>query len=447
MAKPVSLNRNILQLALPMIISNITVPLLGMVDTAVIGHLDDASYLGGVALGAMCIMLLYWLAGFLRMSTTGLAAQAFGCQRQAELDGVLLRGALLAVLIGLLLILLQQPLWLLAARLADGSDAVLAQARNYFAIRIWGAPAALTNLVLFGWLIGVQRSRAVMWLVVLNNSVNIVLDLLLVVGFGLGVSGVAWATLIAEYLTLTVGLLLIANPSLLRSLLDWQHWCQAAAFKRLLSINLDILLRSLLLQLCLATMTLKATAYGDQVIAANAVLMNFLLFASYGLDGIAYAAESLAGSSLGSQRYNRLAMVIRLTFRWSLLFGLGFSAAFWLVGEQIVQLLTSIPEVRATALRYIGYLMLLPLVAFAAFLFDGIFVGLTWSRQMRHTMAIAALLVFIPLVLLLQPMQNHGLWIALLAMFSARGLTQGMLLWRWMGRRRRMSPANEFLNQ
>lgn len=427
-----SINANILQLALPMIISNITVPLLGMVDTAVVGHLNNPIYLGGVAFGSMLVMLLFWLAGFLRMSTTGLAAQAYGQQASAELQHVLLRSLFLALCLAMLLLIFHQPLWSLAVWISDGSEQVLAQASRYFNLRIWSAPASLVNLVLWGWLIGCQKSRVVMWLVILNNSINILLDLVLVVGFEQGVAGVAAATLIAEYLTCFVALLYLYWSRQIKPMPLHSGWFSWVKLKRLLVINLDILLRSLLLQLCLATMTFKATGYGDQFIAANAVLMNFLLFASYGLDGIAYAAESLTGSAMGAGRMLRLRMAIRLSFGWSLLFAALFSASFLLGGELIVRLLTSIPEVQQTAETYLGYLIVLPLSAFAAFVFDGVFVGLTWSRKMLSTMAVAALAVFLPLVYLLEPLANHGLWLALLAMFISRGVGQGILLMRWL---------------
>lgn len=415
-----------------MIISNVTVPLLGMVDTAVVGHLDNAIYLGGVALGSMVIMLIFWLAGFLRMSTTGLAAQAHGKQQHDQLYHVLLRSLTLAIVLAVGLLIMQQPIWWLVIRLAEGSEQVLAQAEHYFAIRIWSAPASLANLTILGWLIGCQKNRTVMWLVIVNNSINIVLDLLFVVGLKQGVAGVASATLIAEYITCFILLGYLYSPRLMKQLKRGEQWFSAAQFKQLLAINVDILLRSLLLQLCLATMTFKATGYGDQFIAANAVLMNFLLFASYGLDGIAYAAESLVGNAMGAGRMKRLKMTVRLTFMWSLLFAVGFSCVFWLAGESIIHLLTSIASVRETAADYLGYLVVLPLCAFAAFLFDGIFVGLTWSRQMLWTMAVAALLVFIPLVYGLHTLGNHGLWSALLAMFVCRGVGQGWLLVRWL---------------
>ncbi|WKE65867.1 MATE family efflux transporter DinF [Gallaecimonas kandeliae] len=412
-------HRRVLALAWPMILSNITVPLLGLVDTAVIGHLPNPAFLGGVAVGNMLITFLFWLCGFLRMSTTGLIAQAHGRGSGEELAAWLAKGGALALAIGLGLILLQWPLGELGLWLSGASHEVQQSAADYFYVRVWGAPAALGNLVLLGFLVGRQDSRGPMAMLILGNSLNILLDLVFVMGLGWQVKGVAFASVIADYSALALGAWLVARrlPDLhLKAALGHPGW------GRLLHLNKDILLRTLCLEICFLFVTFQGARLGDQVVAANAVLLNFLLVISYALDGIAYAAEALTGKAMGEGDEKALRLWVWRCGQWSAAFALGFSLFFAVAGKALVALLTDLPAIREVAAQYLGWVVALPLLAFWCYLFDGVFVGATRGRDMRNTMVLATFGVFFPVWFLAQGLGNHGLWLALSAFLAMRGL-------------------------
>ena len=314
------------RLALPMILSNITVPLLGLVDTAVIGHLDSAVYLGGVAVGATATSFLFMLLLFLRMSTTGLTAQAFGAKDPHGLARALVQPLLLAFGAGIAIVLLRGPLIELALYVVGGSDAVLEQARRFLEIRWLSAPASLANLVLLGWLLGVQYARAPVILLVVGNVINIALDLWLVMGLHLNVRGAALATMCSEYATLLVGLLMVAKVLRLRGIsfaLLKDAW--RGNLRRLLALNRDIMLRSLLLQLCFGALTVYGARLGGDIVAINAVLMTMLTFTAYALDGFAYAVEAHSGQAYGARDGSQLARVWKAAIRQSGLVALAFA--------------------------------------------------------------------------------------------------------------------------
>ncbi|WP_432460273.1 MATE family efflux transporter DinF [Agarivorans sp. QJM3NY_25] len=415
-------------IALPMILSNITIPLLGLVDTAVIGHLDQAHYLAGVALGSMMISLVYWLCGFLRMSTTGLVAQAVGLADMTALLKVALSSVLLAVLLGCLLVLFQQPILSLGLSLAGGGELSLHYAAEYFSTRIWGAPAALLNLVLLGCLLGLQNARAPMVLLIVGNSLNIGLDLWLVLGLDMKVQGAALATVIADYLSLALGLYL-CRQSLTRlglSMTDVAAALRGLAFdqfSRLLRLNLDIFFRSLSLQLCFAFMTFQGSRLGENIVAANAVLLNFLMFVSFALDGVAYAVEALAGKAKGAQDRAQFVGVINDCLLLAAIFALLFSLGFYLFGPSLINLLTDISEIRATANQYLAWMFVLPVAAVWCFIFDGIFIATAEGKMMRNSMLLASVGVFFPVWWLSQDWGNHALWLAMCSFMAARGLS------------------------
>lgn len=427
-------HRQVFALALPMVLSNITVPLLGLVDTIVIGHLEQAYYLGGVAVGATIISLIFWLLGFLRMSTTGLAAQAFGAGDGERLLQVLARALLLAWGLALLILLLQWPLMELAFWLAGGSAEVQYHGREYVSIRIWSAPAALTNLVLLGWLLGNQNARAPMWLLILGNGANILLDIWFVLGLGWQVKGAAAASVLADYLAMGLGAWLVWRALRGRGLGPgagfWRRCLNRAAFGRLLGLNRDIFIRALCLQLTFAFMTFQGARLGDGVVAANAVLMNFLMFISYGLDGFAYAVEAMVGKAVGEGNRQRFRQACALNLFWGALVAVLFTLVFALAGEPLIGLITSIPEVRSLAALYLPWLVLMPLAACWCFILDGIFIGTTRGREMRDMMLVATLGVFFPVWWLARGLDNHGLWLAMLCFMLARGLTLGWAWWR-----------------
>ncbi|MGK3128743.1 MATE family efflux transporter DinF [Pantoea sp. C8B4] len=416
------------RLALPMILSNITVPLLGVVDTAVIGHLDSPIYLGGVAVGATATSFIFMLLLFLRMSTTGLTAQAFGANDKTALARALTQPLLIALVAGVLFLLLRAPFSLIAASLMGGSPEVQHQAQIFINIRWLSAPATLANLVILGWLLGVQYARAPMVLLIVGNLVNILLDLLFVLKLHWGVAGAAAATAVAEYVTLGVGLWMVVRVLKLRGIsfnLLKQSWRGDAA--RLFRLNRDIMLRSLMVQICFASLTLLGARLGPDVVAVNAVLLMFLTFTAYALDGFAYAVEACSGEAVGARDRSRLLLIWHAACRQAGIVALAFAAIYAVTGPQIVALLTSLEPLREMADRYLGWQVILPLIGVWCYLLDGMFIGATRGREMRNSMVMAA--VGYGLALMTLPwLGNHGLWLAVTVFLALRGLT---LWWIW----------------
>lgn len=433
-----SMHRQVWLLSWPMILSNITVPLLGLVDTAVIGHLPDPRYLGAVAIGASLFSVLFWGFGFLRMGTTGLTAQALGADDTHRLKLLLGQSLVLAGAIGLLLILLQAPLLTLGLNLMGASDEVREAARLYCDIRILSAPAVLANYALLGWFLGLQNSRIPLLLLVATNVLNILLDVLLVVGLGMHVDGVAWATLIATYGALALGLWLAQQhlQSLnarvtLAELFDWPR------YRSLLQSNRYLFVRTLCLLLAFCFFTAQGARLGESTLAANAVLLNFLMLISHGLDGFAHAIEALCGKYHGARDRSGFFDACRAATLWSLATAVLLSLFFWGWGEDLIRMLTSIPEVISHASEYLPWLIAMPLLGVWSYLLDGIYIGANWFRAMQNCMLIACLLVFLPVWYFTQDWHNHGLWLALSALMVGRAFTAGV----WMLRLRRRSFA------
>ncbi|QYJ90138.1 MATE family efflux transporter [Shewanella halotolerans] len=419
-------NSQLFALAVPMILSNITVPLLGLVDTAVVGHLSNAYYLGGVAVGSTVITLILWILGFLRMSTTGLVAQAFGAKELQTQYRLLMQSASLALLFSLLVLLLQQPIITAAMALSDASEQVRYYSQAYFNIRIWSTPFALANLALLGWLLGRQQPKAAMWQLIAANITNILLDVLFVMGLGWGVEGAALASVLADMTGFAVAASMVVRTikreggfeflPLLRSL-------SLNSYQRLVRLNLDIFIRSLCLQLAFAFMTFQGANLGDNTVAANAVLLNLLLLISYALDGIAYYGEAEVGRAVGEKSHERLTQSVTLAGLWSAIFALLFTLFFALWGELVINLLTNISEVRQEAQAYLGWVVALPLLAFGSYLFDGVYIGAAQGKAMRNTMILATFGVFFPTWLLLQGYGNHALWAAMSLFMLTRSLS------------------------
>lgn len=417
------------RLALPMIFSNITVPLLGLVDTAVIGHLDSPVYLGGVAIGATATSFLFMLLLFLRMSTTGLTAQAFGAKDPVRLARALVQPLILALGAGLLIVVLRTPLIDLALHVVGGSEAVLEQARRFLEIRWLSAPASLANLVLLGWLLGVQYARAPVILLVVGNLLNIVLDLWLVMGLHMNVQGAALATVVAEYGTFFIGLWMVKRVLAMRGItFAMLKTAWHGNIRKLLALNRDIMLRSLLLQLCFGALTVFGARLGPEIVAVNAVLMTLLTFTAYALDGFAYAVEAHSGQAYGARETGQLQEVWRAACRQSGLVALSFALVYALFGTNIVALLTSLPELRELANHYILWQVVLPVVGVWCYLLDGMFIGATRGAEMRNSMAVAA--AGFALTLFTLPwLGNHGLWLALAVFLALRGLSLAVI-WR-----------------
>lgn len=419
-------NRQLLALALPMILSNITVPLLGLVDTAVVGHLSNAYYLGGVAVGSTIITLIIWLLGFLRMATTGLVAQAYGANDTQQQYRLLVQAGSLALLFGLTAVLLQLPIVNLAMAMSDASVEVERYCREYFQVRIWSTPFALMNLVMLGWLLGRQQPKAAMWQLIVANLVNIVLDVLFVIGLDWGVRGAALASVFADMAGFAVALTLVRRQ--LNRLGDFQLMtiCKQLtlqSYRQLISLNTDIFIRSLCLQLSFAFMTFYGASLGDNTVAANAVLLNLLLLISYALDGIAYYAEAEVGRAYGRKDSCLMKESVILAWAWSAVAAITFTLFFAVAGSNIISALTSIVEVQQVANDYLIWVIFLPLLAFGSYLFDGVYIGAAQGKVMRNSMIIATFGVFFPTWYLLQGLGNHALWAAMSAFMLARSLT------------------------
>ena len=417
-------HRRVLGLAGPIILSNLSTPLLGAVDTAVVGHLANPAYIGGVAIGAMVFSFLYWGFGFLRMGTTGFTAQAFGAGDAAELRATFLRPILLAGLFGVSLILLQIPIGWIAFRLVPGSAEVRAAAEAYYHIRIWSAPATLVNYTVLGWLLGTRRVKAALALQVLLNLVNIALDLFFVLVLGMATEGVALATLIGEVLTAGLGLVLV-----LRVLAgeggrwDWGGAVARARLVALFRVNADIFIRTLCLIFAFGFFTTAGAGMGDVTLAANAILLNLQTFAAYGLDGFAHATEILAGAAVGARNLADFRRAVRVAGLWALLMAVAVAAAYAFAGPWIIRLFTSIAAVRANAGLYLPWMMLSPLVSVWSFLLDGIFIGSTRTGEMRNAMMLSLAAYLLAAWLLLPAFGNHGLWLALMLFMASRAVT------------------------
>ena len=423
-------HRRLLAIAAPIVLSNVTVPLLGAVDTAVVGQMGQAAPIGAVGLGAIVLASFYWIFGFLRMGTTGLAAQAHGAGALPLRNAILLRALLIGLGAGGLCILLQSGLFWAAFRLAPASDEVEGLARDYLALRIWGAPATIALYAVTGWLIAVERTRAVLVLQLWMNGLNILLDLAFVLGLGWGVEGVALATLIAEWSGLGLGLWLCRDGL---ALLGARLW-DGAALRRMASVNGDILLRSVLLQGSFTAFLFLGAGRGDVTLAANQVLMQFLEITAYALDGFAFAAETLVGQAVGARPRDRLGAVLRLAMQWGFAGAALLSLAFALAGPQIIDLMTTAPDVRAEARLYLGWLMLAPLIGVASWIWDGAYIGATATKEMRNAMIFCVAAYALSLSVLLPAFGNHGLWAGLMLLNLLRGVTLG-LIWPAAARR------------
>ncbi|MDB2384612.1 MATE family efflux transporter [Endozoicomonas sp.] len=423
------------QFAWPAIISNMSVPLLGLVDAAVLGHLPSAEYLGGVAIGATIFSFIFWAFGFLRMGTTGLVAQATGRKDVTAIRQWLLQSIVLAVMIGLGIMLLSPLIIAHALPLFQASGAVSEQTRIYFDIRVLSAPAVLCNYAIIGWMVGMQKPRGPLVMLVTANSINIVLNLVLVLGLGLATAGAAIATVIADYVSLLLGIILIfKNLKFLGGHFSSAMLKNKRAFGQLLLLNRHLFVRTLCLLFVQAFFTSRGAQQGDAVLAANALLLNLLMLISNGLDGFAHAAEAMTGEALGQKRVDRFRAVVRATGFCSLVCGLLFMMAFAIGGEALLSLLTDIDEVHNTASDYLPWLIAMPLVAVWCYWLDGVFIGAVKTDLMQHTTLIATIVVFLPAWYLSQALGNDGLWLAYSLFMVARSV--GLLIaYRWVDSR------------
>jgi MATE family multidrug resistance protein len=418
-----------------MILSNVSVPLLGMVDTGVVGHLESPAYLGAVAIGATIFGFLYTGMNFLRMGTTGIAAQRYGAEDNDGLRVSLGQALIVSLLVAITLLALQIPIGKFALSLIGAESDVAAFAAEYFSIRIWSAPGTLANYVIIGWFLGLQNARVPLLIFLTVNITNIVLELVFVLQLGMKVDGVALASVIAEYTGMLVGLGFAARALRERS----GHWPLARllnvrAYAAFFAVNANLFIRTMALMFAFGFVTAMGARLGGVILAANAVLMNLQNLTAFALDGFAHAAEALVGKAVGQQRRDVLERSVSLALKWSMIFAVGFCLLYVAVGPALIRLLTDLPDVRGAAMLFLPWLIISPLISVWSFLYDGVFVGATRTRAMRDIMIISTFVVFLPAWFLLQEFGNHGLWLAFTLFMASRGI--GMHIWY----RRRVLP-------
>ena len=420
-------HRAVLAIALPMTLAYLTTPLVGIVNLGAVGQIGDPALVGGVAIGTLVFDIIFLGFNFLRAGTTGLVAQALGAGDRREIAATLARALLLAIAIGAAILLLQHPIIFTAQRLIGGSAAVQAATYGYFEIRVLSAPLALANYVILGWLIGLGRAGFGLALQIVLNGINIVLSVILVGVAGMGVAGVGWASFAAEAVAALAGAVLVARFTSRADFPSWQTVIDRAALARMVALNRDILIRTFALLTAFAFFTARMAAAGDVILAANEILMNLIVLATYSLDGLAAAAEQLAGRAVGARHRPSFDRTLRLTIGWGFGVGAAASVAFWFFGPLLVDLMTTSVPVRATARDYLLLAALFPVVGTLAYQMDGIFIGATWSVDMRNTMLLSLAIYFAAWWVLENAFGIAGLWLALLVFLVVRGLT---LVWR-----------------
>lgn len=417
------MNRNVLRLAIPNIISNLSVPLLGAVDTALIGNLDQVWYLGALAIGSVIFNFVFWGFGFLRMGTTGLTAQGYGKEDPKEIFLILVRVQIIAAGIGISILLLQKPILLLSLLLIESSEEVSRYTKAYYDIRIFTAPATLALYGLNGWFLGMQNAKYPMIITIVMNLLNIVLNVLFIYGFGMAVEGVAWGTLLSTWLALFLALLLFFKryrPLIFR----WkrEELLRKEELMKYFSVNRDIFIRTLCLIFTFSFFTAASSSQGDLVLAANTILLQFWFIASYGIDGFAFAAESLVGRYKGGSDKKMLKLAVLTTAGWGVVLGLAGTLAYALLGNFLLQLFTGNEEVLLLAGSVLIWTVVAPLVSSISYVLDGVYIGATETRIMRNTMLFSTFFVFLPSYYLATPLLGpSGLWLAMILFMVTRG--------------------------
>jgi len=417
----------VLKIALPIVLSNATVPILGAVDTGVVGQLGLAAPIGAVGIGAVILSALYWLFGFLRMGTTGMVAQARGAKDSAEVSALLVRGLMIGGAAGVVVVALQLPLFWLGFWLSPASAEVEGLARQYMSIRIWGAPAAIGLYALTGWLIAMERTKAVLVLQFWMNGLNVALDLWFVLSLGFGIEGVAVATLMAEWSGLALALFLCRSAFYGDR---WRHWARIfdrVILRKMAVVNSDIMIRSVLLQGSFMAFLFLGAGLGDITLAANQIMLQFVEITAYALDGFAFSAEAMVGGALGARNRGALRKAALLSSYWALFGAVLLTLFFALTGPWLIEVMTTSEPVREESLRYLWWMVAFPLLGLPSWMFDGIFIGATRTRDMRIAMLQSTLAYMVILAVLVPTMGNHGLWLALMLFDIIRALT----LWRY----------------
>ncbi|NBB97872.1 MAG: MATE family efflux transporter [Alphaproteobacteria bacterium] len=420
-------DRRILRIATPILLANIAVPLLGAVDTGIIGQMGEAAPIGAVGLGAVILTSVYWVFGFLRMGTTGLVAQATGAGDLAESGAILMRGVMIGLSAGLVMVLGQVALMEAAFLIAPASATVEALARDYLAIRIWGAPATIALYALNGWLIATERTRSVLALQLWLSGLNVVLSLWFVIGLGWGVPGVATATLIAELTALALGLWLCRAAFSGNQWRDWPRVFDRARLKRMWSVNSDIMLRSVALQGAMTGFLFTSAGFGDVALAANQILWQFLMIIAHALDGFAFAAEALVGQAVGARAVADMRRAGLRAGVWALGLAGALALAFLLGGPSVIAMMARDPDVQAAATAYLPFVAALALASCAAYMLDGIFIGATGTREMRNTVVLAVAIYAAVIWAFVPGYGNPALWSALILLNILRAVFLGAL--------------------
>jgi MATE family multidrug resistance protein len=419
-------DKRVLKIALPIVLSNATVPILGAVDTGVVGQMGLAAPIGAVGLGAIILAFVYWIFGFLRMGTAGLTAQALGAKEDREVTALLIRGLMIAGVAGLVYIILQIPIFWLAFQASPASEEVESLTQAYMEIRIWGAPATIGAYVITGWLVAAERTKEILILQLWINGLNMALDVWFVLGLGWGVEGVAIATLIAEWSGLALGLWMCRGAFRGTAWRDSRLIFEARRLKKMASVNSDIMIRSILLEIGFTYFIFRSSGFDDVTLAANQILIQFLFITAYAMDGFAFAAEALVGNALGARNRSALRQGAIISFKLGMICVVILAAAFWFGGVAIINIMTTSEEVRTVAYGFLIWIALTPPLGCPSWMLDGIFIGATRARDMRNAMLISLPIFLIVAQILVPAFGNHGLWASMLIFFMARGVTLGL---------------------
>ena len=423
------MNRKILRLAIPNIVSNVTIPLLGLVDLALMGHLDSEVYIGAIALGGVIFNFIYWGFSFLRMSTSGFTAQAYGEKENAKSINILARALLVVAAASILILTLQTPIAWASFKIIGGSAEVETLARNYFSIRVWGAPAALSLFVFSGWFLGMQNARYPMIIAIAVNVVNIILSVIFVFALNMNSNGVALGTAISQYVGLAIALILFNKKyrGLLKDI-SQKAITDVKLLVEFFKVNTDIFIRTFCIILVFTFFTSKSASINDTVLAVNSLLIQLLLFFSFFIDGFAYAGEALVGKYIGSNSISKLRKVVKLLFIWGFGLALAFTLLYLPGINVILKLLTSQTDVIESAQTFLPWVIMVPVASFASFIWDGVYIGATASKAMRNTLLISTFVFFAPVYYFLNPiLGNHALWLGMLLFMFMRGVVQTVL--------------------
>lgn len=419
-------DKRVLKIALPIVLSNATVPILGAVDTGVVGQMGLAAPIGAVGLGAIILAFVYWIFGFLRMGTAGLTAQALGAKEDREVTALLIRGLMIAGAAGVVYIIIQVPIFWLAFQASPASAEVEGLTQAYMEIRIWGAPATIGAYVITGWLVAAERTKEILILQLWINGLNMALDIWFVLGLGWGVEGVAIATLIAEWSGLALGLWMCRAAFRGTAWRDSKLIFEAKRLKKMASVNTDIMIRSILLEIGFTYFIFRSAGFDDVTLAANQILIQFLFITAYAMDGFAFAAEALVGNAMGARNRGALRQGAIISFKWGMICVVILAAAFWFGGVAIINIMTTSEEVRTVAYGFLIWIALTPPLGCPSWMLDGIFIGATRARDMRNAMLISLPIFLIVAQFLVPAFGNHGLWASMLIFFMARGVTLGL---------------------